>query len=263
MSDNRLVSRNRLRSAFTLVELLVVVGIITVLIAILLPVMGKAREAAQRSTCLSQMRQVGLALMAYSAEHKGFTPVQLNDLPDFASTTNLDANDCNKRSVLGTLLSYMSKERRVLRCPVASEFTWWGTITDANPNSDTNYMTNAAVVGKNLTRIRKSSDIVLFQEDRFRWEYAWMRPCPWTPVNGKRTYTAWAFPNSAPWGQEYTVHHNKGGNLVFCDGHGEWRRSSDMRPADFSFTGGTGVTGTANDTSDMPVHGLTYFSALD
>src|SRR5205823_1151971 len=54
------------RRAFTLVELLVVMGIIGTLVAILLPALGVAREAANRTACLSNLRQIGLAMEMYA-----------------------------------------------------------------------------------------------------------------------------------------------------------------------------------------------------
>src|SRR4051794_5824692 len=60
----------RLR-AFTLVELLVVIGLISVMISLLLPVVGKARAAARSTACLSNVRQLGLAWQLYTAEYKG------------------------------------------------------------------------------------------------------------------------------------------------------------------------------------------------
>jgi len=62
------------RAAFTLVELLVVIGIIALLIAILFPSLRKARESANRAVCLSNVRQVGAGLMLYAQNNRGVFP---------------------------------------------------------------------------------------------------------------------------------------------------------------------------------------------
>jgi len=58
-----------LRAGFTLIELLVVIAVIALLIAILIPVLNLARERAQRTVCLSNLRQLTLAWIAYAEEH--------------------------------------------------------------------------------------------------------------------------------------------------------------------------------------------------
>ena len=60
--------------AFTLVELLVVIGIIALLISILLPVMGRARESASNIKCMASLRTIGQALHGYQAENRGSLP---------------------------------------------------------------------------------------------------------------------------------------------------------------------------------------------
>src|SRR4051794_29052021 len=60
---------------FTLVELLVVIGIIAVLVAILLPALGRAREAANRTACLSNLRQVYTAFNLYAMNNHDQVPL--------------------------------------------------------------------------------------------------------------------------------------------------------------------------------------------
>jgi prepilin-type N-terminal cleavage/methylation domain-containing protein/prepilin-type processing-associated H-X9-DG protein len=67
-------SSARGRRGFTLVELLVVIGIIALLIGLLLPSLAAARRSARSTACLSQLRQIGLASLQYAQEHKGLFP---------------------------------------------------------------------------------------------------------------------------------------------------------------------------------------------
>jgi prepilin-type N-terminal cleavage/methylation domain-containing protein/prepilin-type processing-associated H-X9-DG protein len=66
---NRTCGRTRLQHGFTLIELLVVIAIISILAAILFPVFARARENARRTSCMSNMKQIGLGLLQYTQDY--------------------------------------------------------------------------------------------------------------------------------------------------------------------------------------------------
>ena len=85
----------RPRRGFTLVELLVVIGIIALLISILLPALSKARDSARTIACLSNCRQLGMAFNMYTTTNHGYMPYPqtgIGVIGEYNSTTNKPAN---------------------------------------------------------------------------------------------------------------------------------------------------------------------------
>ena len=241
------------RTAFTLVELLIVIGIIAVLIGLLLPAVVRAREAGQRSKCLSNIRQIGQAVAAYIAEHRGRLPAQFNNVKDFLDPVVMET----QFSYLSLLRSYFSPgAREVYVCPSASADTW-NPAEGPTETSSTNYLGNGAVFYpiRRVTQISNSSEIIAVQEDRFLWSVAILRPSSFGTLD---FYTRWHSKRDDAPDEDYNNLHNRGGNLLFVDGHAEWRLYKDLRAKDFGLTGDN-LTTTGDPLDDWTTdHWRTY-----
>ena len=125
-------SVTRQRSAFTLIELLVVIAIIAILIALLLPAVQQAREAARRSQCKNNLKQIGLALHNYHDTHNVLPPGFLPDHGWLTTTYILPFVDqaplYNRLNVNGpialansTILALAQTPMPVYSCPSSAE----------------------------------------------------------------------------------------------------------------------------------------------
>lgn len=116
---------------FTLIELLVVLAIIAILAALLLPALAAARNAGRRAACLSNLRQIGLAVHSYAAESNGRIPwgpkappftSPAEFYPSTGSPTSLLSLRSGAPVGLGLLLAqHLASQPRVLFCPAGDQ----------------------------------------------------------------------------------------------------------------------------------------------
>jgi prepilin-type N-terminal cleavage/methylation domain-containing protein/prepilin-type processing-associated H-X9-DG protein len=187
------MNRRPRRHAFTLIELLVVIGIIAVLLGILLPSLGKAREQARRTNCLSNLRSLGQSLFAYANANRDRLPNGNAPLVtvDYAGANRV-MTDFNRDWV---------KEPRVFWCP-----------SDRDPPP------------KEIL----TADPLLPDSARTSYEFYSLY---WPPEDGPvlsrfkgRAPLAWDLDGAEPT-SPIQNHGNKGGHVVYADGHAEWQNA--------------------------------------
>ncbi|RYX86396.1 DUF1559 domain-containing protein [bacterium] len=119
---------NYCKKAFTLIELLVVIAIIAILAAILFPVFARARENARRSSCISNLKNIGLGLMQYTQDYDEMMPF---------NQTGAAPVGANSGAWMHTMQPYI-KSYQVFRCPSDTSAT-----VPAATNDNSSYGVNA------------------------------------------------------------------------------------------------------------------------
>jgi prepilin-type N-terminal cleavage/methylation domain-containing protein/prepilin-type processing-associated H-X9-DG protein len=212
-------NRNELsdRRGFTLIELLVVIAIIAILAAILFPVFGRARENARRSSCQSNLKQIGLGFAQYSQDYD-------ERMPLYRQSTNSNG--------WALIVQPYLKSLQIYQCPSET------TAPDTNPGSNgyTDYSYNLGLGfannqpnGLNVSALTQSSLTVLVTDSQGArdgtsdtWDYGFNAGA--TPViagTGGTRATFLTESNNSP-----AQRHLDGQNFAFCDGHVKWYKGA-------------------------------------